>query len=169
MLVAPVVEKGATSRRVYLPAHRSLGEGGPRGSWYDFWTSERLDGGREIERAVDLGTMPLYVRAGAIVPMGPVKQFTSQQVDGPLTVTIYPGADGAFDLFEDDGRSFAYRQGDWMGLSMRWEDRSRRLTLALAANSRMRPPATRAIEVRVAGRSGVRRTSFSGRTVSLTL
>jgi hypothetical protein len=101
--------------------------------------------------------------------MGPVKQFTSQQVDGPLTVTIYPGADGAFDLFEDDGRSFAYRQGDWMGLSMRWEDRSRRLTLALAANSRMRPPATRAIEVRVAGRSGVRRTSFSGRTVSLTL
>ena len=169
MLVAPVVEKGATSRRVYLPAHRSLGEGGPRGSWYDFWTSERVDGGREIERAVDLGTMPLYVRAGAIVPMGPVKQFTSQQVDGPLTVTIYPGADGAFDLFEDDGRSFAYRQGDWMGLSMRWEDRSRRLTLALAANSRMRPPATRAIEVRVAGRSGVRRTSFSGRTVSLTL
>jgi alpha-glucosidase/alpha-D-xyloside xylohydrolase len=159
ILVAPVVEKNAASRRVYLPG----------GSWYDFWTSDRVDGGREIERAVDLGTMPLYVRAGAIVPMGPVKQFTSQQVDGPLTVTIYPGADGAFDVFEDDGRSFAYRQGDWMGLSMRWEDRARRLTLALTPGSRLRPPAARPIEVRVAGRTGVRRTSFSGRPIELTL
>jgi len=101
--------------------------------------------------------------------MGPVKQFTSQQVDGPLTVTVYPGADGTFDVFEDDGRSFAYRQGDWMGLSLRWEDRSRRLTLSLMPGSRMRAPASRNIEVRVAGRTGARRTSFSGRTVSLTL
>jgi len=151
--------ENATSRRVYQP----------RGTWYDFWTNERVDGGREIDRAVDLGTMPLYVRAGAIVPMGPLKQFTSQHVDGPLTVTIYPGADGSFDVFEDDGRSFAYRQGDWMGLSLRWDDRSRRLSAALTPGSRMRPPATRAIDVRVAGRSGVRRMSFSGRPVSLTL
>ena len=163
-----MVEKGATSRKVYLPDHRSPGEGGPRGSWYDFWTNERMDGGREIERPVDLATMPLYVRAGAIVPMGPVKQFTSQQVDGPLTVMVYPGADGSFDVFEDDGRSFAYRQGDWMGLSMRWDDRARRLTLALTPGSRMRPPA-RSIEIRVAGRPGVRRTSFSGRPIDLTL
>jgi alpha-glucosidase/alpha-D-xyloside xylohydrolase len=159
MMVAPVVEKNATSRRVYLP----------RGSWYDFWTSDRVDGGREFERPVDLATMPLFVRAGAIVPMGPLKQFTSQQVDGPLTVTIYPGADGSFDLFEDDGRSFAYRQGDWMGVSLRWDDRSRRFAVALTPGSRMRSPATRDIEVRVAGRAGTRRISFSGRPVSLTL
>ena len=84
ILVAPVVEKGATSRKVYLPAHRSLGEGGPApGSTSG--PKRRSDGGREIDRAVDLATMPLYVRAGAVIPMGPVKQYTAEPVDGPLT------------------------------------------------------------------------------------
>ena len=69
LLVAPVVEQGATARKVYLP----------RGSWYDFWNGERVEGGREISRTVDLETMPLYVRAGAIVPMGPVKQYTGRR------------------------------------------------------------------------------------------
>ena len=89
----------------------------PRGAWYDFWTGERLEGGREITRTVDLETMPLYVRAGAIVPMGPVKQYTAEKVEGPITVTVYPGADGTFLLYEDDGSSFNYRKGEWMGLA----------------------------------------------------
>src|SRR5438128_6702380 len=66
LLVAPVVQKGAQSRRLYLPA----------GTWYDWWTGESLAGQRWIERAVDLATMPLYARAGAIVPLDPVRQFT---------------------------------------------------------------------------------------------
>ena len=141
ILVAPVVEKGATSRRVYLP----------RGAWHDFWTERRLDGGREVDRAVDLATMPLYVRAGAIVPLGPVRQYTGERVDEPTTLRIYPGADGAFLLYDDDGRSFAYERGDWMGIDCRWDDARRTLTLALADGSRMRPPA-RAFRVEVAGR-----------------
>ena len=116
LLVSPVVEKGATRRRLYLP----------RGTWFDFWTEERLDGGREISRAVDLETMPLHVRAGAIVPFGPVKQYVDEPVDAPLSVVVYPGADGIFLLYEDDGRSFAYRKGAWMGLEMAWRDRDRR-------------------------------------------
>src|SRR5439155_6015614 len=106
ILVAPVTEKGASARRVYLP----------RGTWYDFWTNEKVQGGREINRTVDLETMPLYVRAGAIVPFGPVKQYAAEKAAGPLTMVIYPGADGAFDLFEDDGRSFDYERGAWMGV-----------------------------------------------------
>jgi alpha-glucosidase (family GH31 glycosyl hydrolase) len=70
LLVAPVVEKGATTRQVYLP----------RGTWYDFWTGQRFEGGREISRPVDLGTIPLYARPGSIMLMGPVKQFTSQKL-----------------------------------------------------------------------------------------
>jgi len=157
ILVAPVVEKSATSRRLYLP----------RGAWYDFWTDERVDGGREIDRPVDLGLMPLYVRAGAIVPMGPVKQYTSQQVSGPLTVKVYPGADGAFELFEDDGRSFAYRSGGWMGLSMRWNDGARRLSIALTPGSTMRDPSPREIEVRVAGGRGPVGAAFAGRPITV--
>ncbi len=85
LLVSPVVEKGATSRHLYLP----------RGAWFDFWTEEKLEGGREIDRRVDLETMPLHVRAGAIVPFGPIKQYVDEPVEGPLTVTVYPGTDGA--------------------------------------------------------------------------
>jgi dienelactone hydrolase len=95
LLVAPVVEKGASTRNVYLPC----------GDWYDFWTEERMAGGREVSKAVDLATMPLYVRAGAILPLGPVKQYTEEVVDAPLTFVIYPGADGSFTWYEDDGKT----------------------------------------------------------------
>jgi alpha-glucosidase/alpha-D-xyloside xylohydrolase len=159
ILVSPVVEKGASSRRLYLP----------RGSWFDFWTEERLDGGREIARHVDLETMPLHVRAGAIVPMGPVRQYTGEAVDGPLVVTVYPGSDGVFLLYEDDGRTFEYRKGAWMGLAMTWNDAARRLTLSLAPGSRMLPPARRPIDVRVAGTATTRQVVFDGRRVEVTL
>jgi alpha-glucosidase/alpha-D-xyloside xylohydrolase len=127
ILVAPITEKGAASRQIYLP----------RGAWYDFWTNERQEGGREMNRAVDLETMPLYVRAGSILPLGPVKQYSNEPVDEPLTLSIYPGADGAFLLYEDDGGSFDYRKGEWMGIELTWSDRRRALHLALAKGSRM--------------------------------
>ena len=141
ILVAPVVEKGATSRRVYLP----------RGAWYDFWTQERLEGGREIARPVDLQTIPLYVREGSILPLGPVKQFTGEKVDGPISISIYPGADASFSLYEDDGTSFDYRKGDWMGIQMAWNDKRRTLNLHLAEGSRLLTPAPRTIDVNFAG------------------
>jgi alpha-glucosidase/alpha-D-xyloside xylohydrolase len=159
ILVAPVVEKNASSRRVYLP----------RGTWFDFWTDDRVEGGREIDRPVDLGIMPLYVRGGAIVPMGPVKQYTDEAVDGPLSLTIYPGADGAFELFEDDGRSFAYRSGGWMGWSLRWSDRARRLTIRVTPGSKMLPPLTRYIALRVAGTSRTASVRFTGRPLTVTI
>ncbi|HEU5411359.1 MAG TPA: TIM-barrel domain-containing protein [Candidatus Acidoferrales bacterium] len=137
ILVAPVCEKGAASRRVYLP----------KGDWYDFWTGERMQGGREITRQVDLETMPLFIRAGGILPLGSVKQHTQEKVDEPLSVTIYPGADGRFLLYEDDGKSFDYRRGQWMGIEMAWNDAHRVLTLRLALGSRMLPPLRRNIEI----------------------
>jgi len=159
ILMAPVTEPGAKSRRLYLP----------RGAWYDFWTGEKLDGGREVERPVDLQTTPLYVRAGAIIPSGPVRQYTGEKVDGPLTLQIYPGADGSFLLYEDDGRTFNFRQGEWMGVEAAWNDRQRRLTLRLAAGSRMLAPQERAIEVRLTAEKLIRRVTFSGRPVELKL
>lgn len=151
LLVAPVVEKGATTSRVYLP----------RGAWYDFWTYERLEGAREITRPVDLETMPLYVRAGSILPLGPVKQFSGEKVDEPLSVSIYPGADASFLLYEDDGASFDYRKGEWMGIEMTWDDTRRTLTLRLAPGSRLLPPAPRAIAVKLA--ETTRSVTFEGK------
>ena len=139
VLVAPVAEKGAVTRQVYLPA----------GGWYDFWTQERVEGGREVSRPVDLEIMPLYVRAGSILPLGPVKQFTGEKVEQPLAVAIYPGNDASFLLYEDDGISFNYRKGEWMGIQMDWNDKKRTLTLRLAEGSRMLPPLQRKMEIKL--------------------
>jgi alpha-glucosidase (family GH31 glycosyl hydrolase) len=159
MLVSPVVEKGATARRLYLP----------RGTWFDFWTEERLDGGREIDRAVDLETMPLHVRAGAVLPLGPVRQYVEETVEGPLTLVVYPGADGTAFVYEDDGRSFDYRRGEWMRIEMTWRDAARTLSLRLAPGSRRLAPQRRAIEVRVAGAKEIRRVTFDGRAIKMKL
>jgi alpha-glucosidase/alpha-D-xyloside xylohydrolase len=155
VLVAPVVEKSATTRQIYLP----------RGAWYDFWTGDLVEGGREISRPVDLETMPLYVRAGSILPLGPVKQFVDEKVDEPLTISIYPGADASFLLYEDDGSSFDHRRGEWMGIQMMWDDKRRRLTLHLAAGSRMLPPGKVAMLIKLAGES--RQVMFEGKHVDV--
>ncbi len=155
ILVAPIFEKGATSRQVYLP----------RGAWYDFWTSDRVEGGREVTRAIDLETIPLYVRAGAIVPLGPVKQYVAERVDGPLSVTIYPGADGSFLLYEDDGESFDYRRGEWMGMNMSWNDQRRVFRVELAQGSRMMAPSRRDMQIRLLGET--RSAVFEGHPIEV--
>jgi alpha-glucosidase/alpha-D-xyloside xylohydrolase len=163
ILVAPVTEKGATSRHLYLP----------KGEWYDFWTEERVAGGREVTREVDLATMPLYVRAGTILPLGPVKQYTGEKVDAPMTLVAYPGADGAFTLYEDDGISFAYRRGAWVKTEMQWSNGARRLTLRLGRGSRPGgpglPPRQRQFDVRLAGQPAIRAIRFTGAPLSVEL
>jgi alpha-glucosidase (family GH31 glycosyl hydrolase) len=100
-----------------------------------------------ISRPVDLETIPIYVRAGSILPLGPVKQFTAQKVDGSLSVSIYPGGDASFLLYEDDGNSFNYRNGEWMGIQMNWSDAEKKLNLHLAPGSRMLTPEGRIFTV----------------------
>jgi alpha-glucosidase (family GH31 glycosyl hydrolase) len=153
VLVAPVVEKAAKVRRVYLPPT----------IWYDFWTGERVEGGREISRAVDLETLPLYLRAGSILPRGPIKQYADEKVDAPLTLSIYPGADGSFLLYEDDGISFNYRKGEWMGIDMTWNDARKTLDLKLASGSRMLSSAPKALQVQLLERT--KSVTFDGKPV----
>jgi alpha-glucosidase (family GH31 glycosyl hydrolase) len=153
MLVAPVVEKGATERRVYLPPS----------TWYDYWNGERLDGGREITRPADLETLPLYVRAGSILPLGPVKQYADERVDDPVTIFIYPGADASFLLYEDDGISFDYCRGEWTGIEMTWNDKPQTLTLKLAPGSRMLSAQTFNVQCLGQAKSMI----FSGKAVSV--
>jgi len=155
ILVAPVVEKEATSRKVYLP----------HGIWHDFWTGEQHEGGREISRGVDLETLPLYVRAGAVLVQGPVKQYVNEKVKQPLEITIYPGADGTFLFYEDDGSSFLYRKGEWMGVQMEWHDAQRLLRLHLADGSRVLQPVPRVFEVKL-GQSA-HRVAFDGHPIEV--
>ncbi|HEV9038105.1 MAG TPA: TIM-barrel domain-containing protein [Puia sp.] len=123
LLIAPVFEKGATSRAVYLPA----------GTWYDWWSGDTLSGGRTVNRDVDLSIMPIYVRAGAIIPSDTIRQYTSQPVTAPTTLRIYPGADGDFTLYDDDGISQQYLRGRASYIRITWDDHNRTLTLRPAS------------------------------------
>ena len=161
ILVAPIVEKGATTRKLYLP-------GVP--DWYDFWTHEKWDSaGEVVYKDVKLDTIPLFVRAGAILPLGPVKQYTAENVDAPLELWVHPGADGTFSLYEDDGHTFDFRKGEFMRVNLAWNDRQRRLTMRLAPGSKMRPPAKRNIVVREAGAKTERQVVFDGRPLDVRL
>jgi alpha-glucosidase (family GH31 glycosyl hydrolase) len=103
LLVAPVTREGATAWPVYLPA----------GAWYDFWTGARYEGPGGITVEAPLDRLPLFVRAGAIVPMGPVVQHTAERPLDDVTLMIYPGGESRFELYEDDGRTNAYRRGHY--------------------------------------------------------
>ncbi len=117
-LVAPVTEQGATSRQVYLPAGTD---------WYNFWTAERFKGGQTIEAAAPINTIPLFVRAGSIVPLGSPVEST-HQVQAIEKIRVYPGADADFTLFSDDGRTYAYEKGAGSVTRLHWDEAGHQLT-----------------------------------------
>jgi alpha-glucosidase/alpha-D-xyloside xylohydrolase len=157
MLVAPVVERGATKRRLYLPP----------GEWYDFWDESRLRGGREIERPVDLPTIPLYVRAGAILPLGPLKQYTAEPTDRPVQLDIYPGAAGRVLLYEDDGLTYDFTRGDFSRIRFEWNDRAR--TLLIHPEQGRHSTRPREFLVRVAPEKQPRPVTFRGSALKISL
>lgn len=116
LLVAPVTEFRARNRKVYLPA--------APGGWYDFHSGTRYEGGRSIDAAAPYERMPLLVRAGSILPMGPVQQYVGEKQGAPLTLLIYPGADGRFSVYEDDGTTEGYRDGAYSRMPVEYDDTS---------------------------------------------
>lgn len=117
-LVAPVTEQGATSRKVYLPAGSD---------WYNYWTDERLKGGQTVTVAAPIDTLPLFVKAGSIVPLGSAVDSTDDK-QSIERVKVYPGADGDFSLYGDDGKTYAYEKGDFKLTQVHWNDAEKKLT-----------------------------------------
>jgi alpha-D-xyloside xylohydrolase len=118
LLVAPVTEQGATSRTVYLPAGAD---------WYNYWTNERLRGGQTITAAAPIDTIPLFVRAGSILPLGAPVESTHQK-QAIAKVRVYSGADSSFTLFSDDGTTYAYEKGAGSITRLHWDDAKEHLT-----------------------------------------
>ena len=123
LLVAPVTEQGATTRSVYLPAGAD---------WYNYWTNERVHGGQRITVAAPIDTIPLFVRAGSILPLGSAVESTNEH-QSIAKVRVYPGADAHFTLFDDDGSTYAYEHGGGHITEVRWNDSAARLTHTGAA------------------------------------
>jgi alpha-D-xyloside xylohydrolase len=126
LLVAPVYEFKARSRKVYLPA-------GP--SWYDFYTGAVHAGGQEIDAAAPLSRMPLFVKAGSIIPIGPVIQHTAEGRGADVTLQVYPGANGALGLYEDDGVSMGYERNEFARIPLSYDEATRTLTIGARAGA----------------------------------
>jgi alpha-D-xyloside xylohydrolase len=125
MLVSPVLTDHATDRQLYLPAGAE---------WYDFWTGDRTTGGKQITAPAPLDRIPLDVRAGSILPMGPAIEYAGQLAD-PIELRVYPGADGEFSLYEDQGDTYAYKQGAHSVIPIHWDDATRTLTIGARQGS----------------------------------
>jgi alpha-D-xyloside xylohydrolase len=106
------------TRPVYLPTGSD---------WYDFWTGERYAGGQTLNAHAGLGTMPLYVRAGSLIPFGPDISHTDEQPQAMVKLRIYPGRDGVFTLYQDEGDNYNYEKGLFATIQLRWKDKDSRL------------------------------------------
>lgn len=162
-LVAPVLEAGVTQAHVYAPQSK--------GGWYDWWTGQPVASGSETTLDAPVGKIPLLVRAGSIVPLGPVEQYTGEKKDAPLELRIYPGADGHFTLYADDGTSYKYEHGQRATVRVAWNDASKTLTLAARQGSYegMAPQEQLHVRLLRGGQWSERDVTYSGRPVSVSL
>ena len=118
-LVNPVTEPSADSRHVYLPAAK----------WFDFWSGRVQQGGHAIEAAAPIDRLPLYVRAGSILPLGPEMEWSTEKPEDPIELRVYPGADGDFTLYEDENDGYNYEKGVYATIPLHWDDAQHALTI----------------------------------------
>ena len=120
LLVAPVYEYKARTRKVYLP------EGG---GWYDFYSGKYFEGGQDLLVDAPYERMPLFVREGSVIPFGPAVEFVGEKPSDPLTICIYGGRDCAFTLYEDEGINYNYEKGKCSTIKFTWDENEKRLTI----------------------------------------
>jgi alpha-D-xyloside xylohydrolase len=113
-------EERPETRNVYLP----IGTG-----WYDFWTGKKYEGGQELTSAAPMAIIPLYVKTGSILPLGPFLQYSTEKPADPLELRIYPGAEGTFTLYEDENDNYNYEKGVYATIDFHWNDKERTLTI----------------------------------------
>ncbi len=132
----------AKTRSVYLPQGAD---------WYDFWTGQRYAGGQTLIVEAGLDTLPVFLRAGSIVPLGPVVSYADEAPDAPLELRVYPGQSGSFTLYADEGDNYNYEQGQFATIRVSWDEAARRLTLHARQGSYPEMPMTREFRVSVGG------------------
>jgi alpha-D-xyloside xylohydrolase len=145
LMVAPVTSYGARERTVYFPAGAD---------WYDFDTGKRYTGGTSATVPAPLNRIPVFVRAGAVIPTGPVTQYVDEKPDAPLVLQVYAGADGQASLYEDDGVTNAYERGEFSRIPFTYDDKTGTVTIGARSGQYKGMPQTRQIKVRVL-RAGV--------------
>ena len=128
----------------YLPAGTA---------WYDFHTNEHFSGGQTVKKNCPLDTLPIYVREGSIVPMGPAVHYVTERLDAPYEIRVYPGADAKFTLYEDDGETYDYEKGQRATYDLVWHDAARTLNIGARQGSFPGMRAERSLTVQLVGQN----------------
>lgn len=139
LLIAPVTEYRARQRSVYFPQGTD---------WYDLRSGQMYRGGTDATIAAPVEKVPVFVRAGSIVPTGPQVQYTAEKLDAPLTIIVYTGADGAFTLYDDAGTTYGYERGEFSSIPMTWNNATGTLSIGVRSGTYPGMPAGRTINVR---------------------
>jgi alpha-glucosidase len=155
LLAAPVLNEGG-QREIYFP----------EGQWFDFHMGTTVKGGQTLKINAPLDVIPMYVRAGSIIPLGPVMQSTMLGKTDPLEVRVYPGANASFSLYEDDGDNYDYQKGFSSRIPMTWDDKSRTLTIGQRNGTYPGMLQNRHLEVTVIGKP-LQKAVYSGASVKL--
>ena len=160
-LVAPVLDAGVTQAHIYAPESK--------GGWFDWWSGKQVASGAEAVLDAPLGKIPLLVRAGSIVPFGPVQQYVKQKPDLPLELRIYPGTDGRFALYNDDGLTYHYEQGQRSQISMTWNDKTNTLALGARQGTYADMSSQQQFHVRLlrGGQWSEKDVTYNGRSISI--
>ena len=158
LLVAPVTEPEATTRHLYLP----------QAKWFDYWTGAAVEGGKAIDAPAPLDRIPLYVRAGSILPMGPDLEYADQKAADPIELRVYRGADGSFELYEDENDTYNYERGQRATIPMKWDENAKTLTIGARVGSFPGMLASRTFRVVFDGGGPAKTVQYSGRPVSVT-
>jgi len=162
-LVAPVLDAGVTQAHVYAPP--------TKGGWFDWWSGKAVASGTDAVVDAPVGHIPLLVRAGSIVPLGPVQQYAGEKKNAPLELRVYPGADGHFTLYADDGTSYRYEHGQRAMVRVAWNDTTGTLAIGARQGSYDGMPAQQQLHVRIL-RSGQwleKDIAYKGRAVEVSL
>ncbi|OKS85872.1 glycoside hydrolase family 31 protein [Mucilaginibacter polytrichastri] len=150
----------------------------PKGTdWYDFWTGEKLTGGQKVSRQTPLDIIPLYVKAGSILPFGPDVQYSTEKKWNDLEIRVYPGADGDFTLYEDENDNYNYEKGKYSEIKFHWNEKKRTLTIAdrrgafdgMLNDRKFNISITPAAGDKPADATAVKSISYNGKGVSLKL
>ncbi|MDE6637545.1 MAG: glycoside hydrolase family 31 protein [Muribaculaceae bacterium] len=144
IMVSPVTDPGVDSREVYFPAGSD---------WYDFWTGKRFVGGEKIFADAPINRLPLFVKAGSIIPTTAPTQYADASAYQPITIDIYPGKNAEFTLYDDAGDTYDFEKGEYTRIKMTWNDAKGELTIAAPEGSYPQAPKSRKMTIRKNGKT----------------
>ena len=157
----PDIKRASAPVRVYLPE-------GTR--WYDFWTDEAIEGGKSLLRPCTISEIPVYVKAGSVIPFGPEVQYSTEKPWDELELRVYPGSDGSFTLYEDEGDNYNYEKGAFTQITLSWDDKQGKLTIGDRKGSYKGMLKERRFRVTIAGQEERQKTvTYSGKAIEVAI